>query len=85
MESSKHDCYAFWHSYIPPLNFFLKILFVVPSFQFMNFSEAMLYENYLTSDFQTNCYFKPVCLLVKMASKTVIGPIEMQGYLEEQS
>ena len=24
------------------------------SFQFMNFSEAMFYENYLTSDFHTN-------------------------------
>ena len=24
------------------------------SFQFMNFSEAMFYENYLTSDFRTN-------------------------------
>ena len=37
----------------------------------MNFSEAMFYENYLTSEFHTNT----VCLLVKMASKTVIRPI----------
>ena len=51
MESSKHDC---WHSYIPPI-FFLNILFLVPKvFQFMNFSEAIFYENYLTSDFNTN-------------------------------
>ena len=39
----------------------------------MNFSAAMFYENYLTSDF----HFKHVCLLVKMASKTVIRPIYM--------
>ena len=36
----------------------------------MNFSEAMFYENYLTSDFHTNIV---VCLLVKMASKTGEG------------
>ena len=43
----------------------------------MNFSEAMFYENYLTSDFHQykHCYFEPVCLLVKMASKIVIRPI----------
>ena len=44
----------------------------------MNFSEVMFCENYLTSDFDPykHClYFKPVCLLVKMASKTVIRPI----------
>ena len=45
----------------------------------MNCSEAMFYENYLTSDFHTNTVisrlFRPVCLLVKMASKTVIRPI----------
>ena len=39
----------------------------------------MFYETYLTSDFHTNtvsyCYFKSVCLLVKMALKTVIRPI----------
>ena len=45
---------AFWHSYIPPI-FFLKIPFPnAKSFQFMNFSEAMFYKNYLTSDFHTN-------------------------------
>ena len=38
-----------------PSNFFLKILLASDkSFQFMNFSEAMFYENYLTSDFHTN-------------------------------
>ena len=39
----------------------------------MNFSEAMFYENDLTSDFHTNTVIsRRVCLLVKMASKTVI-------------
>ena len=37
----------------------------------MNVSEAMFYESNLTSDFRTNT----VCLLVNMASKTVIRPI----------
>ena len=47
------------------------------SFQFMNFSEAMFYKNYLTSDFHTNTAIaRRVCLLVKMASKTVIRPIQ---------
>ena len=41
----------------------------------MNFSEAMSYENYLTSDFHTNTVIsRRVSLLVKMASKTVIRP-----------
>ena len=42
----------------------------------MNFSEAMFYENHFTSDFHTNTVIsRRVCLLVKMASKTVIRPI----------
>ena len=42
----------------------------------MNFSEAMFYENYLTLDFHTNTVIsRRVCLLVKMASKTVMRPI----------
>ena len=42
----------------------------------MTFSEAMFYENCLTSDFHTNTVIsRRVCLLVKMASKTVIRPI----------
>ena len=42
----------------------------------MNFSEAMFYENYLTSYFHTNTVIsRRVCLLVKMASKTAIRPI----------
>ena len=42
----------------------------------MNFSEAVFYENYLTSDFHTNTVIsRRVCLLVKMASKTLIRPI----------
>ena len=47
---------------------FCKIVFIVPKvkgFQFMNFSEAMFYENYLTSDFNTNTVIsRCVCLLV---------------------
>ena len=40
---------------IYPSNFFLKVRLVpLKSFQFMNFSEAMFYENYLTLDFHTN-------------------------------
>ena len=42
----------------------------------MNFSEAMFNENYLTSDFHTNTVIsRRVCLLAKMAPKTVIRPI----------
>ena len=44
-----------WHSYIPSNFFFLTSPFSsAKSVQFMNFSEAMFYENYLTSDFHTN-------------------------------
>ena len=44
-----------------PSNFFLKILFPsAKSFQFMNFSEAMFYESYLTSDFHTNTVISDV-------------------------
>ena len=43
----------------------------------MNFSEAMFYENYLISDFLANAVFQDNCLLlVKMASKTVMRPID---------
>ena len=49
----------------------------------MNFSEAMFYENYLTSDFHINTVSsKRVCLLVKMAFKTVIGPIVIENSQE---
>ena len=42
----------------------------------MNFPEAKFSENYLTSDFHTNTVIsRLVCLLVKMASKTVIRSI----------
>ena len=38
-----------------PSNLFSSSLFPsAKSFQFMNFSETMFYENYLTSDFHTN-------------------------------
>ena len=40
------------------------------SFQLMNFSEAMFYENYLTPDFHTNTVISSrVCLLVKNRDK----------------
>ena len=46
----------------------------------MNFSEAMFYENHLTSDFHTNTVIlRRVWLLVKMASKTVIRPIVLSS------
>ena len=39
----------------------------------MNFSEKMFYENYLTSDFDTNTVIsRRICLPIKIASKTVI-------------
>ena len=53
MESSEHD----WtlSSTSMSLQFFLKVQLVpLKSFQYMNFSEAMFHENYLTSDFHTN-------------------------------
>ena len=53
MKSSKHD----WtlSGTATSLQFFFKNPFPnAKSFQFMNFSEAMFYENYLTSDFHTN-------------------------------
>ena len=69
MESSKNDWTLSGTGV--SLQFFFKILF-----QFMNFSEAMFYENYLTSDFHTNTVIsRRVCLLVKRASKIVIRPI----------
>ena len=78
MKSSKHD----WtlSGTATSLNCFSFNPFPsAKSFQFMNFSEAMFYENYLTSDFHTNTVIsRRVCLLVKMASKTVIRPIGEQ-------
>ena len=61
MKSSEHN----WElsGTATSLNFFFLNPFPsAKSFQFMNFSEAMFYENYLTSDSQTkHCYFK-MCL-----------------------
>ena len=76
MESSKHD----WtlSGTATSLHFFSETPFSsAKSFQFMNFSDAIFYENYFTSDFHANTVIstEPVCLLVKMASKTVIRPI----------
>ena len=46
------------------------------SLQFIFFSKRTFYEDYSTSDSHTNT----ACLLVKMASKTVITPID-NGFL----
>ena len=44
-----------------PSNFFSSNPFPgAKSFQFMNFSEAMFYENYLTSDFHANTVISDV-------------------------
>ena len=52
----------------------------------LDFSEAMFYENYLTSDFYTYTVIsRRVCLLVKMASKTVIRPIRPEVLSLEQT
>ena len=76
MGSSKHD-WTLSDTATSLQFFFLKSFSSAKSFQFMNFSEAMFYENYLKLDFHTNTVIsRRVCLLVKMASKTVIRPIE---------
>ena len=50
----------------------------------MNFSEAVFYVNYLTSDFHSNTVIsRLVCLLVKMALKTVIRPIKIHRSISE--
>ena len=50
--------------------------FLQSSSEILNFSEAMFYENYLTSDFHTNTVISGrVCQLVKMASKIVLRPM----------
>ena len=79
MKSSKHD-WTFSGT-ATSLQFFLNPFPSAKSFQFMNFSEAMCYENYLTSDFQENTVIsRRVCLLVKLASKTVIRPIVLSSF-----
>ena len=60
--------------------FFSRELFLVAVHSWFaiqtNVWKAMFFENYLTSDFHTNTVIsRRVCLLVKMASKTVIRPI----------
>ena len=59
MESSKHN----WtpSGTATSLQFFSQNPFPnAKSFQFMNFLEAMFYENYLTSDFHTNTVISSV-------------------------
>ena len=61
MESSKHD--GTLSGTATSLQFFSKNPFPnAKSFQFTNFSEAMFYENYLTSDFHTNTVQFHACL-----------------------
>ena len=61
---------ALWYSYISHF-FFVNPFPSTKRFQFIN-----VYENYLTSNFHTNTVIsRRVCLLFKMASKTVIRPI----------
>ena len=44
----------------------------------MNYSEGMFYENYLKSYLHTNTVIsRPVCLPIKMASKTMIRSIQL--------
>ena len=50
------------------------------SLQFIFFSEQPFYGNYSTLDSHTNTNFSRACLLVKMASKTVIKPIYFKRF-----
>ena len=74
MESSKHD----WtlSGTATSSKFFPENKNPFPSakrFQFINFSEAMFYKNYLTSDFHTNTVISSLfAYSSKLASKTVI-------------
>ena len=52
MESSKHAGRSLAQLH-PPIFFFLNPFPSAKSFQYMNFSETMFYENYLTADFHT--------------------------------
>ena len=66
---------AFWHSYIPPffsLNSFSKCQ-TFPIHEF--FRSDVLWELFDIAFPYKHCFFKTVCLLVNMASKTVIRPI----------
>ena len=61
-----------------PYNFFLKIFFLVPKV-----SNSRIFQTRCFMKIQFDIrfpykhgYFKPVCLLVKMASRTVIRPIK---------
>ena len=66
---------AFWHSYIPPI-FFLKSFSYCQKFPIHEFFRSDVLWKLFDIGFPYNhCYFEPVCLLVKMASKTVIRPI----------
>ena len=66
---------AFWHSYIP-LIFFLKSFSWCKKFPIHEFfGSDVLWKLFDIGFPYKHCYFEPVCLLVKMASKTVIRPI----------
>ena len=66
---------AFWHSYIPPI-FFLKSFPYCQKFPIHEFFRSdVLWKLFDIGFPYKHSYFEPVCLSVKMASKTVIRPI----------
>ena len=66
---------AFWHNYIPPI-FFLKSFSWYQKFPIHEFFRSdVLWKLFDIGFPYKHCYFKPVCLLVKMASETVIRPV----------
>ena len=68
---------AFWHSYIRPI-FFLKSFSYCQKFPIHDFFRSdVLWKLFDIAFPYKHCYFEPVCLLVKMASKTVIRPIDL--------
>ena len=66
-----------------PSNFFLKILFLVPKVSIIHefFRSNVLSKLFDIGFSYKHCYFKPVCLLVKMASKTVIRPMANKKFI----
>ena len=63
-------------SQLHPSNFFLKILFLVPKVSnSWNLRSDVLWKLFDIGFPYKHCNFKPVCLPVKMASKTLIRPI----------
>ena len=75
MESLKHNC-TLSGTATSLQFFFLKILFLVPKFPIHEFFTSDVLRKLFDIGFPyKHCYFKPVCLLVEMASKTVMRHI----------